>query len=137
MKTTEKFTPSFNQYFIVDYAENESISFIASDYSDLQIKLAEFNNKFPDYTLKTIEKIETVKFMDYLRTDLEFNMIELQSLLDFSMKGLSPIVYDEEEGLIPLLNQLHELKSKMTDMIDKVEKQSKFYEKQQPKDLVS
>jgi hypothetical protein len=137
MSTSEKFKPSFSQYFIVHYTENETISFNVSNYPDLQIKLRELNEKFPDFSLKTISKVEAVQFIDYLRTDLEFDMIGLQSLLDFSMKGLSPIVYDEENGLAPLLSQLHELKLKMKNMIDKVEKQSKFYEKELPKDLVS
>jgi|ERR1035437_1042675 hypothetical protein len=130
MNTSEKFKPSFSRYFIAHYNDSLSISFNdVSSYPDLNPKLQEFAEQNPSFNINQINKIEGVQYNKGLGLDLESNMLELQSLLDYSMKGLSPSGFDVEEGLIPLLMQLHGLRSKIDDMIDKVDKQKVFYEK--------
>jgi hypothetical protein len=136
MNASEKFKPSFNQYFIVHYADTTSIAFDenASTYSDLQLKIRKFEMDNPALKESMIDKIEGIKFNERFSLDMEGKMIELESLLDFSMHGLFPEPHDPREGLIPLLIQLYGLSSKIDVMIDMADKQKVFYEKQQAKE---
>ena len=136
MNTSEKFKPAFNQYFIVHYADKTSIAFDenASTYSDLQIEIRKFEKQNPALMESMIDNIKGVKFNESFSLDMETKMIELESLLDFSMNGVFPEPHDPREGLIPLLMQLYELRSKIDDMITMADEQKVFYEKQQAKE---
>ena len=129
MNTSEKFTPRFPQYFKVHFTENESLDFDVSSYPELYPELQKVYDLYPDFTANKINKIEMIKFNNHLGSDIEGDMIHIESLLDFSMQGLLPKAYDEAEGLIPLSCQLYELRSKIDAIINKVDKQRKFYDK--------
>ena len=131
MNTSEIFKPSFSQYFLVHFPNSsETRTFYdVSSYPELYPKFQKRAEHDPKFQVDKISSVEKISYNEYLGSDLEGEIIELQSLLDFSVRGIYGMESNPDNGLMPLLYNLQNVRSKLDSIIDNVDKQAIFYEK--------
>jgi hypothetical protein len=129
MNTSEKFEPSFSQYFLVKTdGVNVPISFKVPSFNDLEKKIEELNKMATCLSKDKITGIERILFNEHFKINIETEIIEIQSLLDFTIDGICGMEENRDKGLYPLLYNLTEVRSKLESIIDRVEKQAVFYD---------